>query len=491
VRRSCRLLSILVVLAVALAGCGGGSSSSKTGGDARAVALSYMPKGSVATIEIATGGGQVDTALKLLHRFPGAELLLGRLSDEVTKGTSLSYDKDIKPALGNPFVLAPVSIAAEDFVGAIVATDAKKAERFVSGNGAKAGSRSGVDVYRDRHEPNTFYGLKGSTVIFADGRANLDAAIDRHAKGTGAKPDDGNALMTGLPGDALLKVYGLVAPVIANDPGAAAARRVPFVAALKGYGVAVTAAKDGVNAAFRVDTSNAKLAAADQPLSPGARPAPTAAAGPIDIGLRDLSHTVAFAIRLGQRLDPNGFQQFGAGLDVIKARTGVDVVRDVIDQLGDAAISTDTHLFAVRAKARNANTLRLAVAKLLPIVPAFLDGAGLPGVKPSSGPGGLILLRRDGHYVAGYGVVAGQFVVGNAPPTQLLQFARRPATTEPGTTGAATVRGSTPQLVRLILNHIDPQLVGAALFLGRLGNLVGSASEDAGAITGKLTLPVK
>jgi hypothetical protein len=491
VRRSCWLLSILVVLAVVLAGCGGGSSSSSTGGDARAEALSYMPKGSVATIEIATGGGQVDTALKLLHRFPGAELLLGRLSDEVTNGTSLSYDKDIKPALGNPFVLAPVSISAEDFVGAIVATDAKKAERFVSGNGSKAGSRSGVDVYRDRHEPNTFYGLKGSTVIFADGRPNLDAAIDRHANGTGAKPDDGNALMTGLPGDALLKVYGLVAPVIANDPGAASARRVPFVAAMKGYGLAVTAADNGVTAAFRVDTSNAKLAAADQPLSPGAKPAATAAAGPIDVGLRDLSHTVAFAIRIGQRLDPTGFQQFAAGLDAIKARTGVDVGRDFVGQLGDAAITTDTHLFAVRAKAKNPTTLRVAVAKLLPIVPAFLDGAGLPGLKPSAGPGGLILLKRGGRYVAAYGVVGGQLVVGNAPPAQLLQFARRPATTEPGTSGAVTVRGSTPQLVRLILNRIDPQLVGAALFLGRLGNLVGSASESAGAITGKLTLPVK
>jgi hypothetical protein len=495
VRRNPWSLFVVLALIALLAGCGGGSKSSSSGGYARAEALSYLPKGSPAVLEITTDpkSEQVKNALDLVNRFPGASLLLGRLTDEITKGSSLNYDRDIKPALGNPIVFSLIPTGGGQILGAMVAKDAGKAKLIVSKGSKKVGSRAGFDIYQDNADPSTFSAVKDATVLLTDNRANLEAAIDRHDKKAGAKPVDESDLMSGLPGEALVKVYGLVAPLIASDPGAAAARKVPFVNALKGYGVAVTAAKDGLTAAFRVDTSNASLPADERPLTGGTQPAATAAVGPIDVGLRDVAHTLAFAERVGRHLDPSGFQQFAAGLAAIKARTGVDIDRDFLGQLGDAAIATDTKLFAVRAKAKDANALKAAVTKLRPIIPAFLEGAGLPGLRLGAGPGGLTLLGRGRHYVAAYGVVGDELVFGTASPTQLTAFARRPAIVEKGASGAVAVRGTTPQLVKLIYAAISEQPLPdvANLFLSRLGNLVGSASEEAKAITGKLTLPVK
>ncbi|MCW3063552.1 MAG: hypothetical protein JWN32_724 [Solirubrobacterales bacterium] len=53
----------------------------------------------------------------------------------------------------------------------------------------------------------------------------------------------------------------------------------------------------------------------------------------------------------------------------------------LLGQLGDAVIATDTKLFAVRVKAKDAAVLRSAIARLTPVVPVFLQGAGLPGLR--------------------------------------------------------------------------------------------------------------
>jgi hypothetical protein len=488
-------LLLLLALAALVAGCGKSSSGGSGGGDGRAQALSYLPKGSPAVIEITTdpSSGQIKSLLGLVHKFPGASLLLGQLTDQLTKGTKINWNRDVKPALGNPFVLSPVSVSSSDFVGAIVAKDAGKAKAFVTTNGAKVGSREGVDLYKDKQDATTFYGLKDATVVFADGQPNLLAAIDRHAKGTGAKPGDAGPLTTGLPKDALVKVYGLVAPVIAHSAGTAQARRVPFVNALKGYGVTLSSSGSGLSVDFRVDTTNASLPASEQPLAAGGQPIGVTSIGPIDVGVRDVSHVVQYAEHLGQVLAPRTFPQFAAGLQAIKARTGVDVDRDFIGQLGDAVIATDTRLFAVRVKAKDTAALAGAVRKLRPIIPAFLQGAGLPGLQLGAGTGGLTLLGRGNHYVAGYGMVGDQLVLGTAAPAQLIAFAGQATKPVGAANDAVAFHGTTRRLAELILPAVAPAGLAplAGPFLSRLGDITGSATETAAAITGHLSLPVK
>jgi hypothetical protein len=491
----CRpLLLVLLALAAVLAGCGK-SSSAGSSGDGRAQALSFLPKASPAVIEITTdpSGAQIKSLLGLASKFPGASLLLGQLTDQITKGTGLNWDKDVKPALGNPFVLAPVTISGNAFVGAIVAKDAGKAKKFVTTSGAKIGSHGGFDLYRDKQDATTFYGLKDATVVFADGQENLVAAIDRHSKGAGATPVEAAPFTTGLPKDALIEVHGLVAPAIAAGARTAMARRVPFVNALKGYAVTLTASGSGLSADFRVDTSNASLPQSEQPLSGGGQSAAVTSIGPIDVGIRDVSHVIGYAQHLGQILAPTTFPRFAAGLRAIQAQTGVDVNRDFIGQMSDAVIATDAHLFAVRVKAKDAAVLTAAVKKLRPIIPAFLQGAGLPGLQVGAGPGGLTLLGRGNHYVAGYGMVGDQLVFGTAAPAQLTAFAAQATKPVAGSDGAVAFHGTTSRLAQLILPAVlPPQLVGlAGPFLTRLGDITGSANETAGAITGHFSLPVK
>jgi len=127
---------------------------------------------------------------------------------------------------------------------------------------------------------------------------------------------------------------------------------VPFVNALKGYGVHADVI--GLGPRRRLPGRYEQRLAA--PVRAAARGRSAAhrrhVHRAIDLGIRDVSHLVQYAEHLGQVLAPRTFPQFAAGLQAIKARTEVDVDRDFIGQLGDAVIATDAHLFAVRVKAK-------------------------------------------------------------------------------------------------------------------------------------------
>jgi hypothetical protein len=263
------------------------------------------------------------------------------------------------------------------------------------------------------------------------------------------------------------------------------------VRALKGYGAALTATNSGVAVNFRIDTSGANLPGSEQPLASGSAPAALANVPPIMGGLREIGHTVQYAEHLGQLLAPRGFGQFATGLQAIKQQTGVDINKDFLGQLGDAAMATNTKLFAVRVKAKSA-TLGQSITRLTPIIPAFLDGAGFPGLRLARGPSGLTLLVHKGRYFAAFGMVGDQLVFGTGSPQQLISFGKQATTPAAGTNGALAVRASTAQLIDALRGAGLVQLPGiAGLLFSHLGDLVGSASESAQAITGKLTLPVK
>jgi len=205
-----------------------------------------------------------------------------------------------------------------------------------------------------------------------------------------------------------------VAPAIAHGAGTAQARRVPFVNALKGYGVTLTSSGSGLGVDFRVDTSNASLPGPSSRSRAERSPTGVTSIGPIDLGIRDVSHLVQYAEHLGQVLAPRTFPSSRPACRRSRLEPESNVDRDFIGQLGDAVIATDAHLFAVRVKAKDAAVLTAAVRKLGPVIPAFLQGAGLPGLKLGARTGRADAPRRGNHYVAGYGVVGDQFVLGTA-----------------------------------------------------------------------------
>src|SRR5919201_1782255 len=149
-----RLLVLLAVGAAAIAasGCGGSKQPLDD-------ALGYVPKDSpfVVAISTDTGGDQYKNLGRLVRRFPFGGLVGDALKREFERSAGVDFDRDIKPLLGNDFVVGatnPRSFAGGAgggrFVGAIKSKDKGKLEQLVKRSGArKEGAKDGAGIYRD------------------------------------------------------------------------------------------------------------------------------------------------------------------------------------------------------------------------------------------------------------------------------------------------------------------------------------------------------
>ncbi len=106
-----RLLTIsLVLLALPIAGCGGGDDS----GSALDSALSYVPKDAPFAVAIDTDldGDQYQAVQSLLKKFPFGGQIQDSLRQQLEEGTNVDFDDDVRPVLGNPFVVGVPDAAA-------------------------------------------------------------------------------------------------------------------------------------------------------------------------------------------------------------------------------------------------------------------------------------------------------------------------------------------------------------------------------------------
>src|SRR5581483_11147497 len=179
-----------LLLACLVAGCGSSTSGSAPS-DPLAAELSYIPSGSpvIATIVTDPNSAPVKNASALLTKFQVLNLLTTSRKQQLQK-QGLSYDADIKPLLGNPAVLGTIESGGAGSnlkgVGVWVTTDASKLNALVtkSSNGEKKiGSHDGATLYRSR-DGSTVAAIDGPTLVAADTRALVEAALDRHKHGS-------------------------------------------------------------------------------------------------------------------------------------------------------------------------------------------------------------------------------------------------------------------------------------------------------------------
>ena len=182
-----RLAAVLGGLLLA-AGCGGGDDSAATGG---AGAASIAPSGAVvyATINTDVDSDQVDQLEELLAKFPDRERLLAELEKSLAED-ELSWETDIKPALGDTLDLVLLDFEGQNFVVVLKPADKAKFEALL----AKS------------DEPTATREVEGWTVV-----AETEAVLDRFetARSSGSLEDDEefeNA-MGELPEEALAKLY--------------------------------------------------------------------------------------------------------------------------------------------------------------------------------------------------------------------------------------------------------------------------------------------
>jgi hypothetical protein len=473
-----------IVVAIALAGCGSSSLSS-----ALSTELSYFPKDSPFVMSIVTdpGSSAVKNGQAMLHRLPlvtlGQAALIARLQQ-----VGISYDADIRPLFGNPLLVGVEGPSASG------ATRSKVLVVWVTKD---AGTLS--SLIRKLHFPRT-QSLDGATLyqaststlavngatLVAGPSASVMAALDRHAHGDGISSAAYEREIRGLPQSSLIEAFGYLSPILSAHN--AKTRRVPWVAALRGYGVSLSASSAGLNVQYRLDTGAAVLTSAQLPIAPGAAVPRLAGSLPIQVGLRDPATTLRFALDAEQRASPARYAADLARMTAVRRRTGVDFRRDVLDQLGsNTVVASDGHSFMVRVDVLSTAT---AARTLQRLGPSALDVVGThPGATVTLGLDGFETIHRAHKPNILFGLVGSELVAGTATPAQLRTFAAAPAAAAPGAQGAAAFRVALPQLLALTLRSAPSKTL--TRLLSSLGDLTGWLSASATALTGSATLALR
>jgi hypothetical protein len=191
-------LAALIALAFVVAGCGASndaSSSVPEGAD-------FAPASSVLFLTGVTdpSSSQWEKAEELLGRFPGREKLLASVRKDLADD-GLSWEEDVKPALGEDLNLALLSYedAEHSYVFFTKPKDEAKFTELL-----ESGAADDRQVHRK---------IDGWTV-FADNERSLDNFAAAHASGSELSDEDAfKDAMAGLPNDAALRGYVAAEPL--------------------------------------------------------------------------------------------------------------------------------------------------------------------------------------------------------------------------------------------------------------------------------------
>jgi hypothetical protein len=208
---------------LAVAGCGG-SESAATGGQG---AASIAPKSAAlyASINTDLDSDQVNQLEELLAKFPDRE----RLFSEIQAGLAsddLSWETDIKPALGETLDLVLLDFDSGSAVGILQPADKDKLNALLA---------KGDD-------PTVSREIDGWTVV-ADDEATLDRFETARSQGTLEGDVGFEDAMDGLPDEALAKLYvgGAAVTKAAEDAGATSATN-----RVKAFAAAIGAESSGI-----------------------------------------------------------------------------------------------------------------------------------------------------------------------------------------------------------------------------------------------------
>jgi hypothetical protein len=494
-RRPPQLLLALAVLALVASGCG-----SKSSGGGLDTALSYVPKDAplVVVVDTDPDGEQYQQVKKLIGKFPGGGSAIQGFKNGFNNSSGLDYEKDLKPLLGNDFVIAVASADAlqggfqssTPFVVAWKVEDEDAAKRLIEKNGAtKAGKIDGSDYYSSG--PDTVSIVRDGAIVAAETKASLEAALDRADGDDHMTEDDFNSALGDLDKDGLLRVVGDFEAILASSPEAeAAADKVKWVGALRTFGVTLSAESDGIEWAFRANTEG-ELTDKDLPLAAGEESAPVVKrAGEVGIGLRNPAQIVTFGEAAAQVTDPEGYAKYQAEKAKVNRQLGIDVDRDLIGQLtGNSAISIALNGdFAARADLKDPAAAEATLEKAAPRLQKLAKDKPLGLVTPKDGKGFYAIAKPNGDKVV-FGVVGKTFVVAT-DAARAAQFAGQSPSVEPGAKGSLVVSSDARALANAVAEQ-QGRGVAARIVTGALGDLIGSVDTELDGITANFKLEIK
>jgi hypothetical protein len=496
---------VLACLAVtAPAACGGDEEDTSALGSA----LAYLPEQSPFAVAIDTNldGDQYKELDSILAKFPlDAPPLEDLLRDELTgDGSSIDFEDDVEPILGNPFVVGATDVRSfvessetDDFVAALQAKDQDTLDSLIEKTAPReVGEVAGATKYEDG---GSSFAVKDDVVIFAGSSELLDEALERADGDDHLDEERFDAALEGLPPDAAARVYSDLQLLIGSEPGGEQARKVEWVGALRTLGLTASAREDHLELELSVRTDPEGLTDEDLPIAAGDEATPVLAReGEIGLGMRDPAQFLRFAEAAAQAVNPSGFGDYAQAKQTLDSRLDISIDDDLIGQLtGDlaASIAIDGG-FAVRAEVESPGALTRTLAKVADVLPSFAEGAGFGAVtieKPSAGDDLYTLSQADGDDIA-FGVVDGVLVVTDDPAEADEIAAGQPESVD-GAEGAVVMRSDAQHLANAVIEQYGPLLglsgfdaLGAQLFTDSFGELSGSLSASTDGLRGRLSL---
>jgi Protein of unknown function (DUF3352) len=493
-RRFAVLALVLPILAAA--GCGSDKSSSGPLDEG----LRYLPADSPFALAIDTdlNSGQYRAAGKIADKFAFGGAAEDELKKLFERGGDVDFDRDVKPLLGNPFVVGAVdaksfSGESDAFVGAIQTKDGDKLKDLVDKSGAdEKGEKEGAKLYEDK-SGDTF-AVKDDVLVVAGSTKLLEDALARRKDGGGLSEDKFDSALAGLPKDALVRSYFNLEALLRASPGGRQATKVKWVGALRTLGLVGQARDDAGSLAFNIKTDPDGLSDKDLPLATGdSAPKLVQRAGELGLGLRDPGQIVEFAIDAGSATEGPAVE---IGKRQIERQLGIDVEDDITNQLtGDTSVVvTPAGKFGARAELEDPTAFKKTLAKVAGTLPQVAETLGSSPVelsKPKPGEDFYALAQPDGGSIV-FGVSHGVLVISSDPAA-----ARRLASASPtavsGAKGSLVISADAEKLADAILKQLSAQLgplfsIGGQLSTGALGDLTGAVKTSTSGMKGTLEL---
>ncbi len=482
-----RLIPLIAVAAVALAGCGSSSSGSSSPLNSE---LSYFPSNSpfVMSIQTDPNSNAIKDAQQLVSRFPIAGLGESAAKAKLAQ-VGINYDVDLKPLFGNPvaFGLGGSEISGNtqsQFLAVWVTKDQGKLNALL-GKILKGVQSSGTHGSAKLYPAGSAtVAVDGATLIIGASQDIVTTAIDRHAHGGGVTSSDYSSALAGLSQDALVDVFGSLTTAL-QSPSAAKAKQIPWVAALKSYGVAVSASTAGLSFQYHLDTTGGSLTSSQLPIASGSTPPNFAGDLPIVAALHNPSQTISFIQSAEQVTGSASYQDFLARQAAAKAKTGTNLTSLFGLLTGNAVVQSDTKAVMIRADLSDPSTASSTLSKLATDPKAFSSHA----TAVIHGPGGLYVVKEPKSLTT-IGVLGNQLVLGErTTPAQLQAFASAPTTPASGAQGTLAYKIALPTLLQFALKTTLPSTVQP--ILGQLGDITGWTAATTSGMTGSATLALK
>jgi Protein of unknown function (DUF3352) len=469
-----RLAVLALVVPLLAAGCGGSDDASGPLDEG----LRHLPRDTPFAVAIETDleGRQYRAAQALANRFPFADQAEDALKDMFERG-GVDFDRDVKPLLGNPFVVGAGDAKrfdSESYVGVLEVEDGDKLNDLVERTKAdEKGEKEGAKLYED--SSGGVFAIEDDVLVVAGTRKLLEDALERRGGDDTLTEETFEAALEGLPQESLGRVYVNGEALLEATADGRRAARIKWLDAVQTLGLVAQARRDSVVLPFRLKTDPERLSKEDLPFATGnASPSVVQRDGEAGVGIRDPGQIVRFALDAAVAYQGPAVE---LALRQLEGQLNIDIDRDVVDQLrGDTSVVvTPAGRWGIRAELRDPAEFERTLAKVAPALPRVLQGLG----------GGRASLSRDGDLYeltlstgrVVFGVSRGVLVIARDRDAASSLAGARP-TSVGGAKGSVAVGADAEAFADEILDDFSG--------LGLLGGLFG-VTEPVGDLTGSMT----